>query len=142
LETRIVNLIAEQDNKNQMSVWKQKAIACLPEFKEDLEKPDSTIYDVFLDLLPAVVSAHKENNVARLALMYDFAEWCFRQKEKELWNAAGVGFYEHLGDHIETWEAMAQWVKYDIYKEIRALLKLRISEQKLQELDRNYSRAK
>ena len=22
----------------------------------------------------------------------------FRQKDKELWNAAGVSFYEHLGD--------------------------------------------
>lgn len=85
-----------------MSVWRQKAIAWLPEFKEDLEQSDSTIYDVFPDLLPTVVSTHKDNNVARLPLMYDFAEWCFRQEEKELWNAAGVGFYEHLGDYTET----------------------------------------
>jgi hypothetical protein len=139
LEARDVILNALKNNQNHMSVWRQKAIACLPEFKEDLEQPDSTIYDVFLDLLPTVVSAHKENNVARLSLMYEFAEWCFRQEEKELWNAAGVGFYEHLGDYTETSESMTQWVKFDIYKEIRGLLKLRISEKKLHELDKKYS---
>jgi hypothetical protein len=122
-----------------MSVWRQKAIACLPESRKELEHPDSTIYDVFIDLLPAVVSAHKEENMTRLALIYDFAEWCFSQKEKELWNAAGVGFYEHLGDCIETRESMAQWVKYDIYIEIRGLLKLRVTEQILKQLDKNYS---
>jgi hypothetical protein len=121
-----------------MSVWRQKAIACLPESKEELEQPDSTIYDVFLDLLPAVVSAHKEKNMARLALLYDFAEWCYSQEKKELWNAAGVGFYEHLGDQKETRESIGQWVKYDIYKEIRELIKLRVNEQILKELDRNY----
>jgi len=123
-----------------MSVWRQKAIACLPESRKELEHPDSTIYDVFIDLLPAVVYAHKEKNMARLALIYDFAEWCYSQKEKELWNAAGVGFYEHLGDYIETRESMAQWVKYDIYIEIRGLLKLRVTEQILKQLDKNYYR--
>ena len=124
-----------------MSVWRQKAIACLPEFKRDIEQRETSIYEVFSYLLSAVVDSHKNNDVERLRLLYGYAEWCYRQKEKDLWNAAGVAFYEHLGDQIETRECMAQWVKYDIYKEVRGLLELQVDERILQEIDKNYRAA-
>ena len=66
----------------------------------------------------------------KLKKFYDFAEWCFRQKEKELWNAAGVAFYEHLGDYDETFLAMPNWVKRDIYDDIRGLLDARLDMKK------------
>lgn len=116
-------------------------MACLPESKKDIEHPDMSIYEVFSYMLTALVEAHKNNNIEQLRLIYDYAEWCHRQKEKDLWNAAGVAFYEHLGDRIETRESIAQWVKYDIYKEIRGLLKSRMSERSLQEIDRSYRAA-
>jgi hypothetical protein len=122
-----------------MSVWRQKAIACLPEFKADLEQSDISIYEVFSYLLTSVRKSHQENDTERLKVLYSYAEWCFRQKQKDLWNAAGVAFYEHLGDHIETRRSMAKWVKQDIYKEIRELLKLRIDEKVLKEIDKSYS---
>jgi hypothetical protein len=41
-----------------------------------------------------------------LEKIYGFADWCASQKEKELWNAAGVAFYEHLADSNRTLEAI------------------------------------
>jgi len=121
-----------------MSVWRQKAINCLPELKKDFEQPGTSIYDVFLELLPAVVEAHKRKDIDRLKNIYTFAEWCFRQKEKDLWNSAGVAFYEHLGDYEETRQAMPQWIKLDIYKDIRGLLEARLDRNELQKLDSYY----
>jgi hypothetical protein len=36
-----------------MSVWRQKAIECLPEERKDFEDPESSIYLVFSELLLA-----------------------------------------------------------------------------------------
>ncbi len=121
-----------------MSVWRRKAIACLPDFIKEFEKPDANIYSVFFELLPATRDAHCKNDREKLKKFYDFAEWCFRQKEKELWNAAGVAFYEHLGDYDETFLAMPNWVKRDIYDDIRGLLDARLDDEKMKKLDDIY----
>jgi len=121
-----------------MSAWRKKAMECLPTLKKEFEKPDTSIYDVFMALLPATVVAHSSNDVWQLKSSYEFAEWCFTQKAKELWNAAGVCFYEHLGDREETWETMHKWVKPGIYREIRPLLALRLDSSRLKIIDRLY----
>jgi hypothetical protein len=109
-----------------MSVWRKKAIECLPELRKDFEDPSASIYLVFSELRSAGINFHKENNNERLQNIYDFAEWCFRQKDKDLWNAAGVSFYEHLGDYSETRQEMRRWVKPGIYSQIRGLLELHL----------------
>jgi hypothetical protein len=43
--------------------------------------------------------------------MFGFAEWCAAQTTKDLWNAAGVVFYEHLFDG-ENWEHRREVVKW------------------------------
>lgn len=121
-----------------MSVWRKRAIECLPELRKDFEDPHASIYIVFSDLLSAAVNFHKINNIDRLQKIYDFAEWCFRQKDKDLWNAAGVSFYEHLGDYAETRQEMRRWVKPDIYSDIRGLLELRLSNEEMKQIDSNY----
>jgi len=104
------------------------------------EDPQTSIYIVFSELLSAVVNFHRVNSIERLQKIYDFAEWCFRQKNKALWNAAGVAFYEHLGDYPETRQEMRRWVKSDIYNEIRGLLELHLSNKELQQIDKTYRR--
>jgi hypothetical protein len=121
-----------------MSTWRRKAISCLPELKKDFEDAETSIYGVFLEMLPALIEAHKQNDTDRLENIYNYAEWCFKQKEEDLWNAAGVAFYEHLGDYEETRNEMPKWVKYEIYKQIRGLLELRIAKDTLLELDKRF----
>lgn len=121
-----------------MSAWRRRAIECLPDFKKEFEDPETSIYSVFMHLLPATVVAHQTNDILQLKHVYYFAEWCFNQKSKDLWNAAGVSFYEHLGDRMETLQAMHTWVKRDIYLEIRGLLEQRLDDVTMKELDGRY----
>jgi hypothetical protein len=121
-----------------MSAWRQKAIDCLPELKQEFESPETSIYDVFIEMRTALVEFHKSDNKERVRKIYDFAEWCFFQKSKDLWNAAGVSFYEHLGDYPETLKEMKRWVKPKIYADIRGLLELRLSLKDMNDLDTAY----
>jgi hypothetical protein len=121
-----------------MSVWRRKAMECLPEKKTEFEHPGTTIYGVFIELLPALVEAHKGDNTERLHKIYEFAEWCYKQKANDLWNAAGVSFYEHLYDCKETRDSFRKWIKRDIYKNVRGLLELHVNEDDLKLLDKCY----
>jgi hypothetical protein len=121
-----------------MSAWRKRAIECLPASKKEFEDPETSIYGVFIELLPATVAAHQSNDTEQLKKNYDFAEWCFKQKAEDLCNAAGVSFYEHLGDRTETLHTIHQWVKRDIYIEIRPLLKHRLDEATCKTIDALY----
>ncbi|SDK24566.1 hypothetical protein SAMN05421823_102236 [Catalinimonas alkaloidigena] len=121
-----------------VSNWRRKAIEALPEEKEFFEQPDTTPYQVFFELLPATIKAHRQNNTERLKKYYQFAEWCFRQTQQELWNAAGVAFYEHLADHEVTFAAMPVWIGPTLYAEIRELLRVRLDGKKMELLDEWY----
>lgn len=104
-------------NASIMSSWRQKAIECLTESRKDFEDYGTSIYTAFSELLPAAVNFHRTNRSDRLQKIYDFAEWCFQQKTRDLWNAAGVSFYEHLGNYAETRREMSTWVKPHIYRD-------------------------
>lgn len=121
-----------------MSTWRRRAIECAPELKKEFEQGDLTPYTVFSELLPITIQAHKDNDHNRLNKIYDFAEWCFRQKNEKLWNAAGVCFYEHLGDADESFQQFHNWVKKEIYIDIRDLLNRRLDDNKMKLLDDYY----
>jgi len=123
-----------------MSTWRRKIIESFPQLKGELESPDCSIYTAFSELLGLTSQAHRNNDEITLHKVYQFAEWCFNQKSKDLWNAAGVSFYEHLGDDEHTRRSLAKWVKPEIYKQIRGLLEDRISEEKLKEIDSAYNK--
>ncbi|SFM61997.1 hypothetical protein SAMN05428949_0198 [Chitinophaga sp. YR627] len=121
-----------------MSVWRRKAIECMPENRTELQDPGTSIYGAFIDLLAATKIAHQQKDTAKLKSCYAFAEWCFSQREKDLWNAAGVSFYEHLGDHAITLQEMPRWVKRSIYMQIRDLLVFRLGEDAVKQIDKRY----
>lgn len=122
-----------------MSAWRQKAIDIAPELRNEFQDPDLTPYTVFIELLFLVEQAHQNKDTDRLRKIYDYAEWCFRQKEQKLWNAVGVTFYEHLGDTDKTFPGFTNWVKKEIYFEIRELLNQRLDTEKMRKLDSIYS---
>jgi hypothetical protein len=121
-----------------MSSWRQKAIECAPELKTDFQAPGLTPYTVFMELLPVVRQAHIEKDNNRLAKIYSYAAWCFRQKDEKLWNAAGVSFYEHLVDTAETFEQFTNWITIDVYAEIRELLHHSATDAQMKQLDEYY----
>jgi len=121
-----------------MSTWRQKAIECAPELKKEFESSTLTPYTVFMELLPITRQAHIHKDNSRLEKIYNYAEWCFKQKDEKLWNAAGVSFYEHLGDDEETFSGFTDWIKKEIYFDLRDLLNHRFDDDKMKRLDDYY----
>jgi hypothetical protein len=121
-----------------MSTWRSRALETFPELRTEIESPDATLYEIFFTLLPWCRDAHDSGNDVVLSRIYGFAEWCARQPEKELWNPAGVAFYEHLADSQVTLAAIPRWVSRGVFEDIAGLLEARIGEDKVMQLRGQY----
>lgn len=121
-----------------MSVWWRKALEIAPELKNDFQVADLSPYAVFSELLYLLEQAHIDKDVERIRNIYDYAAWCFKQQDQKLWNAAGVSFYEHLGDREVVFLQFTNWIKKDIYFAIRELLYQRLDDDKMNHLDNYY----
>lgn len=121
-----------------MSAWRQRAIEIAPELKKDFQESGLSPYKVFSELLSLLEQAHINNDTSRIQKIYDYAEWCFQQKDQKLWNAAGVSFYEHLGDKDIIFLQFTNWIKKNIYMEIRNLIYQRLDSDKVKSLDKYY----
>ncbi len=125
-----------------MSVWRRKALELFPDERPYIQDGETTIYQLFFLLLPRCRQAHKNGNTKELEKIYGFAEWCFRQRAQNMWNAAGVAFYEHLGDEPETRDEMHLWVKPDIFEDILSLLQYRMRQDDLTLVQRRFNEIK
>lgn len=121
-----------------MSAWRRKVIEFFPDLRQEIESQELTIHQVFFELLPRCREAHDRGDTAELKRIYEFADWCASQKAKDLWNAAGVAFYEHLADSKQTLEAMPKWVRRSVFENIAGLLEERVGPQRVAELRRQY----
>ena len=125
-----------------MSKWRQKALEIAPELKKDFQEPDLSPYMVFSEFLALLEQAHSDKDEARIKNIYDYAEWCSKQKDQKLWNSAGVSFYEHLADNDLVFSQFTKWVKKSVYFDHRNLLSHRFDDEKMNQLDRFYGGVK
>lgn len=110
-----------------VSVWRRKATELFNiRFGPTQHE---TIYDVFRTLLRLVKEAHNRGDEDQLKKIYEYAEWCSNQRADDLWNAAGVSFYEHLVDDEVTHQAIPLWIKPRIFSIIKGLLNWRIKDE-------------
>lgn len=123
-----------------MSTWRRKAIESFPDLRWEFEQADTTIYEVFFELLPRVCDAHVRGDLEELRSIYEFAQWCFQQKSKDLWNAAGVAFYEHLVDEPTTLSEIPQWLEPDVFEGCKSLFEARLEPEQFRELCERYLR--
>jgi hypothetical protein len=121
-----------------MSAWQQKVVELFPDLREDVDEPDVTIYDVFRELLARVHEAHVRRDAEELRRIYGYAEWCFHQPEEEMWNAAGVAFYEHLVDQPATLQGIAEWLRPDVFLGVSGLLEARLPVSEFRRLWEEY----
>jgi len=120
-----------------MASWRRKVLSLFPDLRRDVQRPDVTIYMVFFDLLPRVREAHQECDTEMLRRIYGFAEWCFEQRAKDLWNAAGVTFYEHLFDsHRSQWPECVRWLSPRVVEGCMGLWERRLTVEELAEVQR------
>jgi hypothetical protein len=123
--------------------WQPLAEAILPAVFQTASEggiyPSGTPMQFFFALLPAVQNAHRAGDQAFLLNAYAFAHWCMTQPEKELWNPAGVGFYEHIFDELPA-DAVAPWIAPRVFSDIESLLALRLGEKKAAAVRASYDR--
>ncbi len=93
-----------------MAAWRRRALELFPQLRRDLTAPDATPGTLFSELKWLARAAHAADDAETLRRIYGFAEWCSRQTAKELWNAAGVVFYEHVFDPPADPERVALWL--------------------------------
>jgi hypothetical protein len=121
-----------------MSTWRRKALKLFPDLRGEIEDRNTSVMSLFFELLPRCRSAHDRGDSEELKRIYGFADWCASQKAKGLWNAAGVGFYEHLADSHRTLETIPLWVRKPIFEDIAALLESRVGAARVAELRKRY----
>lgn len=119
-----------------MASWRRRALEEFPDLRHALNDPTYTIYSLFVDLLSAARDAHRDADHARLAAIYGFATWCARQDSKDLWNAAGVAFFEHLFDEPWMRSSVPLWLPADIRANHLALWEARLQPKDFAELTR------
>jgi hypothetical protein len=110
-----------------MSAWRRRALEAFPDLRASVESSDTTLMLFFFELGGEAARAHRIEDERRLDAIYSFAEWCARQPEEELWNPAGVGFYEHVFDEPDIRERVAPWLPEDIRAEHEGLWKLMLN---------------
>jgi hypothetical protein len=119
-----------------MSAWRRHALRFFPTVQEPLNSREYTIYQLFFDLLPMVCDAHAANDREMLRKIYGFAQWCLCQKSEDLWNSAGVAFYEHLFDKPELWRHVVPWLSPQVILQCRPLWEARLQPSQLEDVVR------
>jgi hypothetical protein len=117
-----------------MAAWRKRAIDLFPEFRQDLSIKDYSLYQLFFDLLPRVEQAHADGNEELLRRAYGFAAWCASQKTTDLWNAAGVAFYEHVFDRWNQRLTVVPWLSPQVIADSWTLWEMRLNPSQLVEL--------
>ena len=123
-----------------MSEWRRKAIEMFPDLRPELQRKDYTIYMAFFDLFPRLREAQNRGDKEEMQRIGEFAAWCARQKAKDLWNAAGVSFYEHLAFHEETIQLIPELVPPDVFADVRSLLEGQLGAERYAQLVEEYQK--
>ncbi len=124
-----------------MEDWKTKLIELIPEEREEWES-EFSIYLAFGTILGLVMDAARKSNDDLLGRCFSFAQWCFDQKEKDLWNSAGVSFYEHLADDPAVEQIVHRYVNRTTFEDIRGLLEAMGKEDAVKRIERRFANIK
>lgn len=109
-----------------VSIWRRKALEAFPELGKELtsDEIDSTYAAWREVLLPLAAEAHGCGDDELLKRIFEYAAWSARRPAKHVWNAVGVGFYEHLFEISRSAEWMRLVVRLtprDVLDDVSAL---------------------
>ncbi len=120
-----------------MATWRRKALSLFPSLRHEIQRPETTVYTVFF-LLPSIGEVIASGDRQFLRRMFGFAEWCAEQPAKDLWNAAGVCFYEHLfdGGNWPYRSEVVKWLPPRVIADCRGLWEHWLRPEKFAEVER------
>jgi len=106
--------------------WRQLAKSLVPDVYEDTFEKKPSTYAFFRYLRDACREAHEADDSQRLCKIYAFAYWAFDHPSKNLWNPAGVTFFEDLFSDCKSADevnSIAVWLRKDILEATITLMK-------------------
>lgn len=121
-----------------MDNWKQKLLDLIPEEQEEWQS-EFSIYLAFGTILGIVENAARDFNEDLLKRCFAFAQWCHDQEEKDLWNSAGVSFYEHLADDPAVEQVVHRFVNRKTFEDVRGLLESMGKVDAVKRIEQRYS---
>ena len=125
--------------------WQALAQALLPELHERFGAEETWkgggAMPFFFELLAATRQAHLAGDEAFLLRAYAFAHWCMAQSDRELWNSAGVGFFEHLFDGLPP-DSVVPWIGSDAFHDIVPLIEARLGSERARKIRKRFEARK
>ena len=110
--------------------WKLKAISLFPELRIEIKKANNFYRFIMEDYLLYLDDAVKTNDKKLIQKIFVFIKWCYRSKDKRLWNPAAVCFYEALTVDTERQQLIAHYLEKTIFAEIVGLYKAYLNNSK------------
>ena len=140
-------MIAMRNNQSLDPMrWQVLARALLPEifrvlFADEQWNPgcSDSLMQFFFVLTPVVKQAHLSRDEEFLFRVHAFADWCMRQPEQEIFNPAGVAFYENLFDDRPHDEAIS-WISPTVFADIEELLGFRLGAERFAKVKAAYAK--
>jgi|SRR6187397_495448 hypothetical protein len=128
-----------------MSLWRRRAVETFPDLRRELTSADvDSTYSMWaLVLLPLAEEALARDERDLLGRIYGYAAWSMRQPDKDVSNAAGVSFYEHVFDRrqSEDWiERVVEWIPDDVVEDVWPLWAERLSPSEVELLRKHLSK--
>jgi hypothetical protein len=118
-----------------MATWRRRALETFPELRRTLNDSELTLYGFFPQLVGRVWEAHDADEEDMLRRIYGYTSWAARHPAKELWNPAGVSFYEHLflarKDQTD-WPKSLAYIAPDIVRDVWGLWEWFLTEHELE----------
>jgi hypothetical protein len=105
-----------------MEEWYKKAIEAFPDLIDHFAMDGDTTYGVFSALCYTMENDWlPSNNRQEIQKAFDYAHWAADQEEDDLWNAAGVGFFEHVFEKMDYFGIVVSYLTKD---DVRAYMDL------------------
>lgn len=106
-----------------------------PDLDPDLRAPLSSPYSLFMELIPRMYQAARDEDEEALRTIFSFAEWALRQPDNHVHNSAGVSFYEHVFDGPPRhWPIIVEWISPYVVQQVSELWEFMLQPSRLAEV--------
>ena len=118
-----------------MATWRRIALELFPDLEQELRTPFSSPYSLFMELIPRMYEAARNDDEETLRKIFSFAQWALRQPDNHVHNSAGVSFYEHVFDGPPRhWPVIAEWISPYAVDQVSSLWEFMLQPSRLAEV--------